>query len=96
MILPVVLVFRDRTIDLDGASILEVPFVYVRKGRTLTVKNFEPGAEGTFEFKCKRDMVVHGNIRIMRKAKEMTLDDIRSAFNPAKENSVEVTQKIQK
>lgn len=41
-LLPVYCIFKDKVIDVMGDSVLEVPSIYVRKGRTLTIKNICP------------------------------------------------------
>lgn len=41
--LPVIVFFRDRTIDMQRAIEFHIPLVYIRKGRTLTIKNAPHG-----------------------------------------------------
>lgn len=78
LILPVILLWRDRTIDLDGASILSVPWAFVRKGRTLTIRDID---EEHFEFRSFFTMDIRGSIRVARKPKEISVDDLRNTKN---------------
>lgn len=75
---PVVLLWRDRTIDVKGAAILQAPAVYIAKGRTLTLKNIGGDEKGRFQFRIPMTFYkVKGNIRIAKKPKEMSVEDLR-------------------
>ena len=70
--MPIILFWRDKTIDCCGAGELKAPMVYVRKGRTLTIKNI---ADGVFKFTVTGNLTAHGNIRIAKKPQEMKPED---------------------
>ena len=80
---PVILVWRDKTIDAKGANRLVSPLVYIRKGRTLTIKNI---GEGRFEFAMVRSKL-EGSVRIAKKPKEVSVADLKKLASEKVENT---------
>lgn len=74
ILFPVILLWRDRTIDAAECDRLVIPHLYIRKGRILTIKNIVDGKE--FRLEVPGVMKVYGDIRIARKAREVSPDDL--------------------
>lgn len=84
---PILVIFRDRTIDAAGAEKLVISFLYVRKGKVLTIKGVDTSR--TFTVEMSHWSVVRGDVRIARKPVEMSVEEIRERI-AAGENLPEV------
>jgi hypothetical protein len=72
---PIVLVWHDKTIDVTGVEKLVVPGIYIRKGRTLTIKGVDPLKR--FEMQIAGPMIIRGDVRLAKTAQEMTVEQLR-------------------
>lgn len=72
---PIILLWRDKTIDVDGCDRLIISAIYVRKGRTLTFSGMDPTKRMTIEFGPLS--IIKGDVRAAKKAKEISVEDLR-------------------
>lgn len=88
--LPIILIWRDKTINAKELSYLFSPLIYVRKGRTLTIENVGADGDGLFRFNVF-GLIPKGNIRIKKKPTEMTAEELRKKVeeNKNQENESE-------
>jgi len=62
--LPIILLWHDKEIDMRGEWLLEVPVIYIRRGRTLTVKNASSAMP--FRLFVSGTLTNDGNLHITR------------------------------
>jgi hypothetical protein len=83
---PIVLaLFRDKTIDVAGIEKVVVGFMWIRKGRTLTIT----GVDQTKRFMMEMSAwsIVKGNIRLAKKPTEMSVEQLREAISTEEKKS---------
>lgn len=71
---PVVLIWRDGERDCGGSEKLFIPFIYIRKGRTLTL--VDPGERMEITL-GKPFIFINGNIRVKKRPTEMSPEDLK-------------------
>ena len=82
--------FRDKTIDVAGAEKVVIGFMWIRKGRTLTIS----GVDETKRFMMEMShwSIIKGNVRMAKKPKEISVEDLKKLQikdqNNEKENSM--------
>lgn len=76
--LPIILLFRDKTLDLDGHKSLILPGLYIAKGRTLTLKNLgvDQDLHPILTMTTRFFRRIKGNVRLARKPIEMTKTEL--------------------
>ncbi len=62
--LPLILLFRDKTINLEGEDVYKVPCVYICKKRSLNFIN--ASKHSTFKLLVGGKMTLKGNMRVAR------------------------------
>lgn len=62
---PVWAIWNDHTIDMRGASVLEAPSLWIRKGRTINLINFHPHTDPLM-IKFRGNVTLEGNLNIKR------------------------------
>jgi hypothetical protein len=79
-LMPIICLWRDRTIKTGGHNRIIAPMIYIAKGRTLTVEGYDNTGTEPLLIATPFDWMfkVYGNVRIQRNA--MTPDLIRDLF----------------
>jgi len=77
--------FRDKTIDVDGAERLVIGFLWVRKGRTLTITGVDPSRR--FMVEMGPLSKIRGDVRLARKPVEMTPEQLREKLSSIEKES---------
>lgn len=67
---------KDRSIDVKGDPELDVKFLYVRKGKILTLTGVDQSKR--FLFKYGPGSIVNGDIRLAKKPTEMSVEQLRN------------------
>ena len=88
---PIILaLFSDKKIDVSGADKVVAGFVWIRKGRTLTITGVDQTKK--FMMEMSKHSIIEGNVRMAKKPTEMTVDQLRELqskeSNNEKENSM--------
>lgn len=73
--IPILVIFRNRSIDAGGAEKLVISFLYVRKGKVLTITGVDTSHR--FEVEMSHWSVVRGDVRIARKPVEISAEELR-------------------
>ena len=83
---PIVLaLFRDKTIDVSGVDKAVVGFMWIRKGRTLTITGVDPTKRFTVEMGPRS--VIRGDVRLAKKPTEMTVDQLREHLSSSESSN---------